>query len=70
VAPELLIEGTILEPFALRALAFARGDDELYERAIAALGAMGLDWFAAQTRLLQLEGRLPTAPIGINASDG
>jgi hypothetical protein len=57
-APALVIEGTYLEPFALRALAFARGDADLYERAITALQRMGLDWFVAQTRLLREEGRL------------
>jgi hypothetical protein len=57
-APALVIEGTYLEPFALRALAFARDDADLYERAITALQRMGLDWFVAQTRLLREEGRL------------
>jgi hypothetical protein len=62
-APELLLEGTYLEPFALRALAFARDDTDLYERAVSAFEAMGLDWFAAQTRLLQSEGRLTPPPV-------
>lgn len=62
-APALVIEGTYLEPFALRALAFARGDDALYDGAIAAFGAMGLDWFAAQTRQLQVEGRMSSPPV-------
>jgi hypothetical protein len=63
-APALVLDGTYLEPFALRALAFARNDSKLYERSIAAFEAMGLDWFSAQTRQLQAEGRLsvPRAP--------
>jgi class 3 adenylate cyclase/tetratricopeptide (TPR) repeat protein len=52
-AAALIIEGTYLEPFALRALAFARDDAALYERSVAAFKALGLDWFVAQTRRLQ-----------------
>jgi class 3 adenylate cyclase/tetratricopeptide (TPR) repeat protein len=63
-APALVIKGTYLEPFALRALAFARGDDGLYEQAIAAFQGMDLEWFAAQTRHLQAEGRLSSPPVG------
>ena len=41
--------GTYLEPFALRALGFARRDDELVRQAIERFEAMGLDWHAAET---------------------
>lgn len=64
-APALLIKGTILEPFALRALAYAQGDAGLYEQAVAAFQAMGLDWFVAQTKQLQAGGGLSSvAAIG------
>jgi tetratricopeptide (TPR) repeat protein len=48
-APALVIPGSYLEPFALRALGWARGDDEQVHRAIERFEAMGLDWHAAQT---------------------
>jgi class 3 adenylate cyclase len=64
-APALVIEGTYLEPFALRALAFARGDEALYGRAIQAFEAMGLRWFVAQTEMLQAEGRLGSPPAAV-----
>jgi hypothetical protein len=48
-APSLLQAGTLIEPFALRALGAARGDDELLERAQARFAALGLGWHAAQT---------------------
>jgi class 3 adenylate cyclase/tetratricopeptide (TPR) repeat protein len=45
--------GTMLEPFALRAVGAARGDDELLARADGRFRELGLDWHAAQTpRLL------------------
>jgi len=50
VAPILLKPETRGEPFALRALAFARGDTELFQQAITRFEEMGLDWHAAQTR--------------------
>ena len=51
-APSLLRPGTYVEPFALRALGFARKDDGLVEHAITRFESMGLDWFAAETRKL------------------
>ncbi len=44
--------GTYLEPFALRALGIARGDPALVARAQERFKAMGLEWYAAQTRLV------------------
>jgi class 3 adenylate cyclase len=49
-APALIRPRTYPEPFALRALGFARQDDELLGRAIARFEAMGLAWHAAETR--------------------
>ena len=40
---------TYLEPFALRALGYARRDEGLVRQAIERFEAMGLDWHAAQT---------------------
>jgi hypothetical protein len=51
-APTLLKPKTFIEPFALRALGFARGNDTLIEQAIERLEAMGLGWHAAETRKL------------------
>jgi hypothetical protein len=52
-APTLLQPGTLPEPFALRALGAARGDDELLARAGERFRELGLDWHRAQTgRLL------------------
>jgi hypothetical protein len=51
-APALVKPNTYLEPFALRALGFAREEPELIERAVARLETMGLDWHAAETRTL------------------
>ena len=52
-APELDQVGTTVEPFALRALGAARGDDDLLARADALFAELGLDWHRAQTgRLL------------------
>jgi tetratricopeptide (TPR) repeat protein len=48
-APALAIPGSYLEPFALRALGQARGDDALIEQAIARFRQMGLEWHAATT---------------------
>jgi len=44
--------GTYLEPFALRALGFARDDEGLIAQAIQRFQAMGLDWHAAETKKL------------------
>jgi hypothetical protein len=49
-APQLLRPGMYVEPFALRALAYARRDPALYDQAIDAFERMGLGWFVAQTR--------------------
>ncbi len=54
-APALADLGGYVEPFALRALGLARGDDELAERAVARFDQMGMDWHAAQTRGLTTE---------------
>jgi class 3 adenylate cyclase len=51
-APAMLKARTYLEPFALRALGFAREDDGLIEQAIKRFEAMGLEWHAAETRKL------------------
>jgi tetratricopeptide (TPR) repeat protein len=51
-APSFAQPGFLLEPFALRALGAARGDDELLERAQDRFAALGLDWHAAQTEPL------------------
>jgi class 3 adenylate cyclase len=51
-APALVKPQTYLEPFALRALGFAREDARLVERAIQRFDAMDLDWHAAETRKL------------------
>ena len=52
MAPPILRVGTYLEPFVLRALGFARGDDGLIKEAINRFEAMDLDWHAAETRKL------------------
>ena len=49
-APTALKPGTYLEPFALRALGFARNDEGLIAQAIQAFEAMGMAWHAAETR--------------------
>ena len=51
-APPFLVAGTIPEPFALRALGVARGDDELLARADEGFAAFGLEWHRAQTERL------------------
>ncbi len=51
-APALVELGCYVEPFALRALGVARGDDELLERAGSRFQAMGMEWHAAATRKL------------------
>ena len=56
-APALAIPGSYLEPFALRALGYARGDDALIERAATRFAEMGLDWHADRTRQLRSRGR-------------
>ena len=51
-APPLIRPGTYPEPFALRALGYAREDDGLISEAIDRFQAMGLEWHAAQTQRL------------------
>jgi hypothetical protein len=51
-APSLLQAGTLVEPFALRALGAARGDDELLGQADARFADLGLTWHMAQTERL------------------
>jgi hypothetical protein len=56
-APALVKPGTYLEPFALRALGYARHDDGLLAQAIALFDGFGLDWFATQTRQMLSDAR-------------
>ena len=56
-APALVKPGTYLEPFALRALGYARHDDALITQAIALFEGFGLDWFATQTRQMLSDAR-------------
>jgi hypothetical protein len=51
-APELVQPGTTVEPFALRALGVARGDDALLTRADEGFAALGLEWHRAQSERL------------------
>ena len=51
-AAPLIGRGGVLEPFALRALAAAREDEELLRGAQERFEALGLDWHAAQTPAL------------------
>jgi tetratricopeptide (TPR) repeat protein len=53
-APRLLLPDMYSEPFAMRALGYARRDRALYDQAIAAFERMGLDWFAEETRQMAL----------------
>jgi len=48
-APAMVKPKTYLEPFALRALGYARGENELIQRAVERFQVMGLDWHAAET---------------------
>ena len=49
-APDWLRPQTYVEPFALKALGFARADAAMLSDAAARFDAMELDWFAAETR--------------------
>jgi hypothetical protein len=51
-APPLRQPGTVVEPFALRALGAARSDDKLLAQADERFAALGLDWHRAQTQRL------------------
>src|SRR5436190_2239100 len=55
-APAFLKPGMYVEPFALRALGYARGDNELIQQAIERFDSMGLDWHTAETRSLMSPG--------------
>ena len=48
-APKWLRPNTYVEPFALRALGFARADESMLADAACVFEAMELDWFAGQT---------------------
>jgi hypothetical protein len=50
IAPGSSRPGTYVEPFALRALGFARADRSLLSRAAARFDEIDLDWFADETR--------------------
>jgi class 3 adenylate cyclase len=52
VAPEWLRPQTYVEPFALKALGFARADESMLSDAAAQFEAMELGWFAGATRKL------------------
>jgi class 3 adenylate cyclase len=52
VAQDSLSPGTYVEPFALRALGFARADRSLLAEAATRFEGMELDWFARETRQL------------------
>jgi class 3 adenylate cyclase len=49
-APKLVIPRSYLEPFALRALGWARDDAETIAQAVSRFEAMGLTWHADQTK--------------------
>ncbi|HST16343.1 MAG TPA: adenylate/guanylate cyclase domain-containing protein [Gaiellaceae bacterium] len=56
-APGWLRPNTYVEPFALRALGYARADRSLLTQAVSRFEEMELDWFADETRTL-------LAPLG------
>jgi signal transduction histidine kinase len=51
-APAAVKPRTYLEPFALRALGFARTDEKLIAQSIQRFEAMGMAWHAAETKKL------------------
>ena len=51
-APPLLVPGSYIEPFALRALGRVRHDAALLERATATFTAAGLEWHARETNAM------------------
>jgi class 3 adenylate cyclase len=51
-ARRVLKPGTYLEPFALRALGLVHEDDDLLQQALQRFDALGLDWYAEETRRL------------------
>jgi hypothetical protein len=48
-APSFVQDGTVTEPFALRALGILRADDDLLARADERFQALGLGWHREQT---------------------
>ena len=53
-APPFLKPGSYLEPFVLRALGYARRDEDLVHQAVRLFGEIGMSWHAAETgRLLE-----------------
>ena len=52
-APRLLQPGTYVEPFALRALGIARGEQTLIQQAIDRFKRLDLPWHAAQTHAMK-----------------
>jgi len=48
-APSFVRPGTVVEPFALRALGIARRDDDLLAQADQRFAALGLEWHRSQT---------------------
>jgi class 3 adenylate cyclase len=54
-APNYLRSGTYLEPFALRALAIVREDEQLLDQAVTQFDALGLGWHADETRTLKAQ---------------
>jgi hypothetical protein len=59
-APRWASSQTYVQPFALRALAVARGDDRLLDQATARFRAIGLDWRADEVPNLRTRGRMDT----------
>jgi hypothetical protein len=51
-AEQLLAPGSIVEPFALRALGYARGDDALLALADDGFARHGLEWHRSRTEHL------------------
>ena len=58
----LLLPGTYLEPFALRALGIVRQDEALIQQASDRFRAMGLTWHAEQSGRMLAARRQPRRP--------
>jgi hypothetical protein len=52
LAAGVIAPGTLLEAVGLRALGQVREDEALLRQALERFEAMGLDWYAAETRKL------------------
>jgi hypothetical protein len=63
-AAQFLVPGSFVEPFALRALAVARGDDRLLEESSTRFRAMGLDWWAEEAPNISRGAQLPIEAEG------